>query len=70
LRSKNCIKYFNFFSCFFAFVFRSFYSNKYKKDKLYFLNKESRGLLKELRQLAFLQQEEAASIDLDLNKSF
>ena len=47
--------YFNFFSCFFAFVFRSFYNNKYKEDKLYTLSKESRSLLKELKQLALLQ---------------
>jgi hypothetical protein len=51
-------------------VFRSFYNNKYKEDKLYSLSKESKGLLKELKQLALLQQEEAASADMDLNKGF
>jgi hypothetical protein len=70
LRSKSCTKYFNFFTCFFAFIFRSFYNDKYKEDKLYTLSKESRGLLKELKQLALLQQDEAASVDLDLNKDF
>jgi Orsellinic acid/F9775 biosynthesis cluster protein D len=70
LRSKSCTKYFNFFGCFLAFVFRSFYNNKYKEDKLYSLSKESKGLLKELKQLALMQQEKAASADLDLNKDF
>jgi hypothetical protein len=70
LRSKSRTKYFNFFSCFFAFIFRSFYNDKYKEDKLYTLSKESRGLLKELKQLALLQQDEAVSADLDLNKDF
>jgi hypothetical protein len=70
LRSESRTKYFNFFSCFFAFIFRSFYNDTYKEDKLYTLSKESRGLLKELKQLALLQQDEAASVDLDLNKDF
>ena len=70
LRANSRTKYFNFFSCFFAFVFRSFYNGKYKEDKLYTLSKESKGLLKELKQLALLQQEEAVSADLDLNKGF
>ena len=70
LRSNSRIKYFNFFSCFFAFVYKSFCNNKYKEDKLYSLSKESKGLLKELKQLALLQQEEAACADLDLNKGF
>jgi hypothetical protein len=70
LRSKSRLTYFNFFACFFAFVYRSFCNNKYKEDKLYSLSRECRGLLRELKQLALLQQEEAASADLDLNKGF
>jgi hypothetical protein len=54
LRSNSCLKYINFFACFLAFVYRSFYSNKYKKDKLYTLSKESISLLKELKRLALL----------------
>jgi hypothetical protein len=70
LRSHSRSIYFAFFSCFLAFVYRSFSSNTYKKDKLYTLSRECISLLKELKQLALLQQEEAASTDLNLNKGF
>jgi hypothetical protein len=70
LKSDSRVKYFNFFSCFFAFVFRSFYNNKFKENKLYSLSKECISLLKELKQLALLQQEEASTLDLDLAKDF
>jgi hypothetical protein len=70
LSPNSYIEYFNFFSCFLVLVFKSFYNSKYKEDKLYSLSKESKGLLKELKQLALLQQEEAASADVDLNRGF
>jgi len=70
LGSRSRLTYFNFFACFLAFVYRSFCINKYKEDKLYSLSRECKGLLRELKQLALLQQEEAARANLDLNKGF
>jgi superfamily II DNA helicase RecQ len=70
LRANSRVKYFDFFSSFFAFTYRSFYSGKYKKDGLYSLSKEASTLLKELRQLAIQGVEEASTSNLDLNREF
>ena len=70
LKSKSRVDYFSFFSCFLAFVYRSFYNSKYKDNKLYNLNKESKGLLVELKHLASVQLEQATTSNLDLKKQF
>jgi hypothetical protein len=58
------------FSSFLAFIYKSFYNNKYKNNKLYILSKESKSLLVELKHLASLQLEKATSNNLDLKKAF
>ena len=70
LTSKSRVDYFNLFSCFLVYVYRSFYTSKYKEDKLYTLDKEAKGLLIKLRHLAKLQLKKATSNNLDLKKGF
>ncbi len=70
LKSQSRINYFNLYSCFLAYIYNSFYNNKYKNNKLYILNKESKGLLEELKHLAILQQKEAISNNLNLKENF
>ena len=52
LRASSRAKYFAFFSCFLAFVFRSFQDRSYKAKSLYSLSKEAVVLLKDLEGLA------------------
>lgn len=60
LRADSRAKYFRSFSCFLAFVFRSFQDRSYRTGNLYSLSKEAAALLKDLQGLARLQEQEIA----------
>ena len=66
LRADSRVKYFNFFSCLLAFLFRTYQDCSYKTSKLYSLSREALGLLRELGELAELQGQESSLEDLDL----
>ena len=68
LRSETTRKYFDLFSSFAVFVFRSFADTSFKTAKLYSLSQEAAALLAEITKLLSIEEELLLEQELDPGK--